>query len=188
MAEVYDPARLQQTFEKAVAQIDAELRANGKAGLAITQRDGRRARTYYAIDARPTPKVGVHYLFEDGYMLAGPSRALLERALQQRDSGVTLATTAKFRDLLGPDGQVNVSALVYQNLGPLAQAAGKVLPKAPPRARPSGPASSASCSPRQGPTLYYAYAEADRIVFAGSNQNPLGLNLGTLAGFGGLSG
>jgi hypothetical protein len=40
----------------------------------------------------------------------------------------------------------------------------------------------------QGPTLYYAYAEPDRIVFAGSNQNPLGLNLGTLASFGGMLG
>ena len=40
----------------------------------------------------------------------------------------------------------------------------------------------------QGPTLYYAYAEADRIVFAGSNQNPLGLNLGTLAGMGSVVG
>ena len=123
-------------------------------------------------------------------MIAGPSRALLEQALQLRDSGVTLATTAKFRDLLGPDGQVNVSALVYTNIAPIAQSASEVLAqrrrqgRPPERARPQLGKMLAG----QGPTLYYAYAEPDRIVFAGSNQNPLGLNLGTLASFGGMLG
>jgi hypothetical protein len=105
---------------------------------------------------------------------------------------VTLATTPKFRDLLGPDGQVNVSALVYQNLGPLAQAASKVIPTGDGggngRNAPNGPAKLGKLLAAQGPTLYYAYAEPDRIVFAGSNQNPLGLNLGTLAGMGGIVG
>jgi hypothetical protein len=117
----------------------------------------------------------------------GPSRALLERAIEIRESGVTLATTPKFRDLLGPDGQVNVSALVYQNLGPLAESAAKVLPGDRSQGK-SVPAQISNYLIAQGPTLYYAYAEPDRIVFAGSNQNPLGLNLGTLAGFGGILG
>jgi hypothetical protein len=186
VAEVYDPAHLQQTFEKAVAQINAELRAHGKAGLEIT-RETAGGRTYYGIQSTD-PKIGINYVFEDGYMLAGPSRALLERTLQQRESGVTLATTPKFRDLLGPDGQVNVSALVYQNLAPLAQAANKVIPGGDGKNAPNGPARLGKLLAAQGPTLYYAYAEPDRIVFAGSNQNPLGLNLGTLAGMGGIVG
>ena len=128
------------------------------------------------------------YLFEDGYMVAGPSVALLEQAIQLRGSGVTLATTAKFRDLLGPDGQVNVSALVYSNIAPIAQAASKVIPSGPAKGHPNGAAQLGKMLAGQGPTLYYAYAEPDRIVFAGSNQNPLGLNLGTLASFGGMLG
>jgi ferric-dicitrate binding protein FerR (iron transport regulator) len=184
--EVYDPARLQQTFERAVAHLNDELRAEGKSVRLTGEQSG--GRTFYALEGTE-PKVGLHYVFEDGYLLAGPSRALLERALQQRESGVTLATTAKFRDLLGPDGQVNVSALVYQNLGPLAKSASKVLPgPAKGNGPQGGPASISRWLAAQGPTLYYAYAEPDRIVFAGSNQNPLGLNLGTLAGFGGIAG
>ncbi|MBW8873773.1 MAG: FecR domain-containing protein [Acidobacteria bacterium] len=186
VAEVYDPARLQQTFEKAVAQCDAELRAHGKGGLQITH-ESAGGRTYYTIQSTE-PKVEIHYLFEDGYLLAGPSRALLERTLQQRDSGVTLATAPKLRNLLGPDGQVNVSALVYQNLAPLAQAAGKILPDGTAKNHTDGPAKLGKLLAAQGPTLYYAYAETDRIVFAGSNQNPLGLNLGTLASMGSLAG
>ncbi|HEX3556981.1 MAG TPA: FecR domain-containing protein [Thermoanaerobaculia bacterium] len=186
VAEVYDPAHLQQTVEKAVAQCDAELRAHGKGGLQITH-EAAGGRTYYTIQSAE-PKAEIHYLFEDGYLLAGPSRALLERTLQQRDSGVTLATSPKLRNLLGPDGQVNVSALVYQNLAPLAQAAGKVLPDGSARSHTDGPARLGKLLAAQGPTLYYAYAETDRIVFAGSNQNPLGLNLGTLASMGSLAG
>jgi hypothetical protein len=186
VAEVYDPAHLQQTFEKAVAQVNAELVAHGKGGIAITQTTSG-SRTFYTIGSTQ-PKLEVHYLFEDGYLLAGPSQALLELTLQQRDSGVTLATSPKLHDLLGPDGQVNVSALVYQNLGPLAQAANKVLPEGSAKGHTDGPARLGKLLAAQGPTLYYAYAEADRIVFAGSNQNPLGLNLGTLAGMGSLAG
>jgi uncharacterized protein DUF3352 len=187
VAEVYDTARLQQTFQKAVAQIDSELRANGKPGLQITSETAG-GKTYYSI-VSGDGTAHASYLFEDGYMIAGPSRALLEQAVQLRSSGVTLATTAKFRDLLGPDGQVNVSALVYTNIAPIAQAASKVLPSAPAKGgHPNGAAQLGKMLAGQGPTLYYAYAEPDRIVFAGSNQNPLGLNLGTLASFGGILG
>jgi hypothetical protein len=186
VAEVYDPARLQQTFEKAVAQVNTELAAHGKGSIAITHTSSG-GKTFYTI-ASTQPKLEVHYLFEDGYLLAGPSQALLERTLQQRDSGVTLATSPKLHDLLGPDGQVNVSALVYQNLAPLAQAANKVLPEGTAKGHTDGPAKLGKLLAGQGPTLYYAYAETDRIVFAGSNQNPLGLNLGTLAGMGSLVG
>jgi hypothetical protein len=188
VAEVYEPARLQQTFERAVARLNDELRAEGKAGVQLASEESG-GHTFYAVQGTE-PKVELHYVFEDGYLLAGPSRALLERSLQQRESQATLATTAKFRDLLGPDGQVNVSALVYQNVAPLAKSASKVLPSG--AAKDGGPQGGPAAITRwlaaQGPTLYYAYAEADRIVFAGSNQNPLGLNLGTLAGFGGIFG
>ena len=186
VAEVYDTARLQQTFQKAVTQLDAELRGHGKPGVTLTSQQAG-GRTYYAIGSADG-KLSISYLYEDGYMIAGPSRALLEQAIQLRDSGVTIATTAKFRDLLGPDGQVNVSALVYTNIAPIAKSASAVLPSGSSNGHGNGPARIGKMLAAQGPTLYYAYAEPDRIVFAGSNQNPLGLNLGTLASFGGMLG
>jgi hypothetical protein len=188
VAEVYDPARLQQGFEKAVSQINAELRAHGKPAVRITS-EVAGGRTYYTIGSTEGGKLPIHYVFEDGYLVAGPSRALLEQSLQLRQSGVTLATTAKFRDLLGPDGQVNVSAMVYTNIAPIAKSAQSVLPgDASKGIHGGGPAGIGKMLAGQGPTLYYAYAEPDRIVFAGSNQNPLGLNLGTLASLGGMAG
>ena len=78
VAEVYDTARLQQTFQKAVTQLDAELRANGKPGVQLTSQQAG-GRTYYSIGSADG-KLSISYLFEDGYLIAGPSRALLEQA------------------------------------------------------------------------------------------------------------
>lgn len=186
-AEVYDTARLQQTFERAVAHINDETTKRGQGTLSLSSEEAG-GRTYYSIRSSQGNKMGFTWVYEEGYLLAGPSRALLERAIQQRDSGVNLASTAKFRDLLGPDGQVNVSALVYQNLAPLAEAASKAMPDSVEKKGGRGPEALKNLLIGQGPTLYYAYAETDRIVMAGSNQNPLGLNLSTLAGLGGMIG
>jgi ferric-dicitrate binding protein FerR (iron transport regulator) len=186
VAEVYDPARLQLTFERAVQQINDELRKEGKPTLEIHQ-DQSGARTFYSIVAQQ-PKIGVHYIYEDGYMVAAGSRALLDRALQYRASGVTLATAPKFRDLLGSDGQVNVSAFFYQNLAPVLDQAAKVAPQGTFGPNGSTAGRMADLLIGQGPTLVYAYAEEDRILFASKSESPLGLNLQTLAGFGGVLG
>jgi len=185
-AEVYDPARLQNTFERAVQHINDELREHGKPPIAI-QEDRSGGRTFYSIGSQE-PRIAVHYIYEDGYLVAAASRALLERALQLRASGVTLATAPKFRDLLGADGQVNVSAFFYQNLAPVLDQASRLAPQG--TFGPNGPGAGrmASMLIGQGPTLVYAYAEQDRILFASSSDSPLGLNLQTLTGFGGVLG
>ncbi|HXO43226.1 MAG TPA: FecR family protein, partial [Thermoanaerobaculia bacterium] len=77
VAEVYDPVRLQQTFVRTVQQVNAEQLAAGKPGVALQQeQDGDR--TYYAI-VSSGPQLEVHYLFADGYLVAAPTRAQLDR-------------------------------------------------------------------------------------------------------------
>jgi FecR protein/Putative zinc-finger len=193
VAEVYDPVRLQQTFARTVQQVNAEQLAAGRPGVAL-QQEQQGDRTYYAI-VSGQPAIAVHYLFADGYMVAAPSRAQLDRALAQRAAGTTLAASPRLRDLLGRDGQVNVSALFYQNLDTLAPIAGALgsaadAASAGAAGRHRGPGlGSLLLGAGHGPSLLYAYAEADRIVFAGHGEaGPAGLNLGTLAGFGGILG
>src|SRR5262249_22781163 len=149
--------------------------------------------------------------YADGYLVAAPTRAQLDRALARRAAGTTLAASPRLRGLLGRDGQVNVSALYYQDLAPLAGVAEIAGPPAAPRAR-AGAARGARRGTRgahsmegpggrpglgaflfggagHGPALVYAYAEPDRIVFSGhSEAGPMGLNLEMLAGFGGILG
>ncbi|HEV7518913.1 MAG TPA: FecR domain-containing protein, partial [Thermoanaerobaculia bacterium] len=183
--EVYDPRALEGSLEQLAARLDAQLKAEGKAGITLTHETSG-GQTYYALRATD-PAIEVDYLFADGYLVVAPSRALLDRALAQRASGFTLSSAAKFRSLLPADRQVNFSALVYQNLGsaiaPLAGALGKVQPEA------AGQPSIARMLAGAGPSLTYAYAQDDRILFASNSENgPLGLNLGTLASLRGLVG
>lgn len=185
VAEVYDPARLQQTFEQAAAKLSAELREQGKPPVELRE-ERRGGRTWYSM-VGTDPKIEIHYLFEDGYMVAAPSRALLERTLQQRSSGATLSGHARLRDLLGEDGQVNVSALLYQNLGPALESAGRLLPPGG-RGEGHGGPDVRSLILGHGPMVGYAYAEQDRILFGSSSESPLGLNLQNLAGLGGILG
>lgn len=182
VAEVYDPARLQQTLEKMVQHVDDQLRKEGKPGMTMRQEEVG-DRTFYSIQCQQ-PKMGFDYTFEDGYLVAAPTRALLERSLQQRESGVNLASHPKFRDLLGQDGQVNVSAFFYQNLKPVLDSAGKLVPEEIKKNQNQ----VQNLILGQGPTLIYAYAEEDRILFASTSTSPLGLNLQTLAGMGGILG
>jgi len=186
VAEVYDSARLQNTFERAVQQINDALRQEGKPGL-VLRADTAGSRTFYSVESQE-PKISLSYLYEDGYLVAAASRALLDRALQQRASGVTLATAPKLRDLLGSDGQVNVSALFYQNLAPVLADVAKMAPKGTLGPNAKGPGQMANLLIGKGPTVAYSYAEADRILFASTSDSPLGLNLQTLAGFGGVLG
>lgn len=187
VAEVYDPARLQQTLEKMVQHVNDQIRKEGRGGRMEIREQAAGDRTFYTIAAVGEAKFEIHYTFDDGYIVVTPTRALLDRALQQKESGVTLATHPKFRDLLGSDGQVNVSAFFYQNLESVMDAASKVVP-----GNKNGQKEGANVLQNlflgQGPTLIYAYAEEDRILFASTNQSPLGLNLQTLAGFGGILG
>jgi hypothetical protein len=183
-AEVYDSARLQSTIEKMVAHLNDELRKEGEPTVQITETEAG-GHTFYAITA-PGGNRAMTWVYDNGYIVAAPSRALLERALRQSESGVSLASTPKFRGLLGSDGQVNVSAFYYQNLAELAKSAGKIIPKG--ALRQAGPGSMASFLIGDGPSLIYAYAEEDRILFASTNKSPLGLNLQTLSGFGSVLG
>jgi hypothetical protein len=185
VAEVYDSARLQSTIEKIVARINDELRKEGKPALQITEQEAG-GHTFYILTANGGQQRTMAWVYDDGYIVAAPSRALLERALQQSESGVSLAATPKFRDLLGADGQVNVSAFYYQNLAELAKTAGKIIPKG--ALDQAGPGSMASFLIGDGPSLIYSYAEEDRILFASTNKSPLGLNLQTLSGFGSVLG
>ncbi len=52
-------------------------------------------------------------------MVAGPSQAIINQALQTRDSGVTITGSDRFTSMLPQDGEVNFSGVVYQNLGAL---------------------------------------------------------------------
>jgi hypothetical protein len=166
--EVYNPARLQATLEWATDRLNQLAQDAGAAGFTITAME-RGGRQFYELRSLDTG-IAAHYMFVDGYMVASASRALLEMSLQMRDSGLTLTQSPQFRSLLPHDGEVNFSAVVYHNLGPVLSPLAKL-----------GGGAAASISPEVEellgglgsmtvPSLTLAYGEPSRIAFVNSSE------------------
>ncbi len=180
-AEVYDPERMKATLRKLVAAHDQDAAKNGGKPLRVGEEsvDGQ---TYYTIASNdpPNPLTEVHYTFGNGYMIAGPTRALLSKALQMKMAGTSITHSAQFIAMTPRDHYSNFSAVIYQNLGTtLAPLAGLLSAFAP-----KGSAGSSDALQRIGnmkPTMITAYGEPDRISIAGTGDL-LGNGLTTFLG------
>jgi hypothetical protein len=193
--EVYDPARLQLTLETLVQRLDEMARAAGtQGGFALTSEEAG-GRTYHRIST-PAAAVAVYYTYDDAYLVATPSRALLDTALAARASGANLPSSQAFRDLLPADGYTNFSAVVYQDLGSRIAPLAKTLADLQEGNRELTAEERATLEETAAlhpPTLGYAYGEEDRIVFAaslgeGSFLMKAVLGAGGLGGATGMSG
>jgi len=179
--EVHDSQHLQQTLEQLVNEINKEAARLGKGGL-TWDRSEIGDRPYYTLRSADFG-VEVNYTYVNGYMIVGPSRAMVERSLRSRESGYTLLHSAKFIAGLPTDGNANFSALFYHNLAPLVQ---------PFADRIAGAANNLPQEQQQAikamaadmpPTLAYAYAQGDSISFAANTEGgPFGLSPATILG------
>ena len=180
--EVNDSPHLQQTLERVVEEINKQAAKEGKKGLSLEHSDSG-DRTFYTLKSMDFGLIEVNYTFSKGYMIVGPSRALIEQALQYHDSGTSLIRSAKFTAGLPADGNPNFSALIYHNLAPLVQpfanqigSSTKSLPEEQQKA-------IRAMAANMQPTLAYAYAFGDRIEFASNTEGgPFGLSPATLLG------
>src|SRR5689334_2996921 len=177
--EVNDPAHLQQTLERAVSEMNKEAAKFGKHGLTWEQTDVG-GRLYYTLKSADFGLVEVNYTYNNGYMIVGPSRALVELAIKSRESGSSLLRSAKFTAGLPADGNANFSAVFYHNLGALVPAglanAAQNLPSGPQKA-------VQAIASDMAPTLAYAYAQGNSITFAANTEGgPFGIGPGTLLG------
>jgi len=176
--EVNDPARLHQTLTTLVDRFNQQSpEQHGKLQAGSEQINSR---TFYWLRNSKLPNLTAYYTFVDGYLLAGPSEATLQQAIQNRQSGYTLASSANFRKQLPADSYTNFSAIVYTNagtaLGPLAEQL-----KSSGALTPAQQQSVSTLLANSGPGLICVYGEPDRIV-AATRGSFLGFNLGTLAG------
>jgi hypothetical protein len=171
--QVNDPVHLQQTIEQVVSEVNNQLAKEGKQGVEWDRAETG-GRTFYTLRAKDVGAVEFNYVFANGYLIAGPTRALVEQALRFHDSGSTLVHSPQFTAGLPADGNVNFSAFVYQNIASAAKQVGN-LPGVPPRAL--------AVAATMEPTLAYAYAYGDHIEFAANTEGgPFGLSPATLLG------
>ncbi|HMG71948.1 MAG TPA: FecR domain-containing protein [Pyrinomonadaceae bacterium] len=177
--EVNDPAHLQQAFEHVVEEVNKQMAKEGKSGLAWDKTDGS-GHTYYTLRSKDFG-VEVNYVFANGYLIACPTRALVEQALKYHDSAVNLIHSTRFVAGLPADGNTNFSALVYHNLAPLVQPFANRIPES--MKTDERQKAIATMAANMQPTLAYAYAFGDRIEFASNTDGgPFGLSPATLLG------
>ncbi|HEY0375508.1 MAG TPA: FecR domain-containing protein [Pyrinomonadaceae bacterium] len=178
--EVYDQARLQQTFERVVEEVNQRAAKVGAGGLQW-ERSESGGHTFYVLKS-VTYGVELHYTYANGYLVAAPSRAMVERALQYRESGYTLLNSPRFTSTLPADGQVNFSAIFYHDLAPLLAPVSGQLERAT-KEMTEEQRRAIRATAEAPPTLAYAYAQGDALVFAADSEGgPFGLSPATLMG------
>ncbi len=163
--EVYDPARLQWALEESVAELNTHLQQQGETQVEIVQEEVA-SRLFYSLEAHG---IGVHYTFVEGYMLLGPNRALLDKAIRHRDSGYSIADSTKFTALMPTDGRNNFSALIYQDLGGVMQTVAERLANG--QMTEEQQSSIDALSSESSPMLAYAYGEESSILVAAASEN-----------------
>jgi hypothetical protein len=185
--EVYDPARFQTEFASLVSTINAHLAAEGQEGRLVIESEDAGNRTDWVVRyTGPQTVAGagsMRYTIVDGYLIAAPSRVLIDRAIEQRGNGYTLARSSEFATLLPADGHVNLSAFVWQHLGPtLGPLASKISGTLATDEMKALEAMAGESRPR----LVTAYAEDNLIVVNARGDAGLGSMLGSIVSAHGL--
>lgn len=179
--EVNDPVHLQQALEKVVGEVNKEAARFGKGGL-VWDRTEISGRPYYSLRSADFA-VELNFTYVNGYMIVGPSRAMVERSVRSQEQGYSLLRSAKFIAGLPADGNANFSALFYHNLAPLVQPLADRLASSAGSLPQEQQEAIKSIAADMPPTLAYAYAQGDNITFAANTEGgPFGLSPASLLG------
>ncbi len=179
--EVNDSAHLQQTLERIVSEINKEAAKFGKTGL-VWDRVDVSGRTYYTLKSADFG-VEVNYTYVNGYVVMGPSRAMVAQSVKRQEEGYSLVRSARFTAGLPADGNANFSAVFYHNLAPLVQPFADRMASAASNLPQEQQQAIKAMAADMPPTLAYAYARGDSITFAANTEGgPFGLSPATLLG------
>jgi hypothetical protein len=161
--EVYDAGRFKWAVEQLVQAVNREGARHGMKPVTLAQETSG-GRTYFTVVA-PEGKLvtQIHYTFVDGYLLAAPSRGLLDTAIQNRAAGYTLPRSAGFAALLPRDSHSDFSGIVYHNLASAAATVIELLPAEQQQAL-------RQWAGEMKPALVAAYGEPDRITLASTGS------------------
>jgi hypothetical protein len=174
IAEVYDHGRLQSTIQQLVADVNQRVQQQGRGQGVVLEQAVVNGLTYYTLRSQDTTKqYEIDYTFSDGYIILGPSRAIVMQALSIHNSGNSLAQSDNFKALLPQDEHANVSALLYQNLSP---AVGPIMQQL----SPSQLQSLQQLAAETKPSLVCAYG-SDNSISVASTSRFFGLDLNTMA-------
>jgi len=163
VAEVSDAARLQRSLQVVIGKANDEAASARRPALSL-EAEQVGAQTFHSLRSAELP-FEIHYTFSDGYLVAGPSRALVMQALRTRETGASLSHSQSFLALFPAGRQDHVSGLVYQNLGGVLGSLSGLAGSAPLTEQQRSSLDALSRDAK--PTLLVAYGEVDGIQAAG---------------------
>jgi hypothetical protein len=120
IVEVHNASALASSIEKLVQALNEEAQHKGKPGVTLQTEDVS-GQKFYAVVNQEKGQNPVTYTFSSGYMIIGPSRAVVMNALHTKVMGNSLARSGDFKSMLPKDSNANYSAVAYQNLSPVLQ-------------------------------------------------------------------
>lgn len=116
VAEVLQPAALDAAIGRAVDAINAELAAKDPSRkLALTQESA--GGLVWSTLRNPAAPGAITWTYHAGFLVAGPDRSAVERAISTRESGLSLAQNSAFRGLLPASAGVHPAGLLWVNVG-----------------------------------------------------------------------
>jgi len=179
--EVYDSARLQATLTQMVDLINEHAAEAGVGIQGLEMRTHGGGRNEFFEIASLDVGLSVHYTYVDGYMVAGSSRGLINRALANRRNGITLVNSGRFQKALPADAEVHFSAVVYQDLGSVLGPLARTLGAMTQNFSQDQQSILGQFAQDVDPSVTLAYGELDRIVFVNTQQG--GILSSTLGSF-----
>jgi hypothetical protein len=180
VVEVYDQAHLQQTLERITTGLNQWSLTQGKLGFQLNQTSVS-GQPYYMLKSLDT-NMEVDYTYSSGYMVAAGSLALVERALQYQATSYNLLHSQQFIAALPDDHNANFSAILYHNIGAAVGSLANTIQGSFKALSPENQQALKSFA-NSGPSVAYAYAEGDHILFSTTGDGGLfGLGTGTFIG------
>jgi hypothetical protein len=177
IAEVYDSARLQNTIDRIVQQVNSHLAQMGQPTVTLSS-EAAGGQIYYRLHSSLGSEID--YTYAMGYIIAAPSRALVSQALQYQQSRSSIASSAKFRSMMPADNVDHCSAILYQNLTETASSIASYVPSGVGGITPDQLKVLRDTITLTPPTLVCASGEPNRIVMG--YQGDLGFNVLMLGG------
>lgn len=118
--EVTDPARIVTAIQKFVDAAGREMAAAGQTATPPQMtKEQFQNKDYWRITG--LKGFEMHFTFENGFLIAAPTRELVARAIDHRNTGYSLVKSAKFQALLPRDGHTNFSGVTYHAVGAALQ-------------------------------------------------------------------
>lgn len=182
--ETYDSERLQRAIEALVKSANQELESRGQTLRMSISSQTVGGRRIYAL-ATADGSFGISYTFVDGYWVIASQQPVLQRAIDDRASGLALIHSGQFEALWPKNSRRDVSAFVYSNLGPLMQSmqsAGSAAGLGADAKKTLGALASQS-----GPSLQWATGQPQSITMGGTGPSLAGSMLSSFLGAGVLN-